>query len=197
MSIKHKRVLAGAVAAVMTLSAVPMAGAARLNELQYAPDKGITDTINYVDQLDSLKRVLFIGAHPDDETNSLLVYLNRQEGADTIYTTINWGEGGDNSIGNELYGALGVLRSQELNSARMFDLAEQMYGGAVDFGYSVSLKESLLGDPETGADGIYSIDVLGYNLATVHPYHPSPGHFLQPQGTQHRPRSAPCGGLAD
>ena len=48
MSIKHKRVLAGAVAAVMTLSAVPMAGAARLNELQYAPDKGITDTINYV-----------------------------------------------------------------------------------------------------------------------------------------------------
>ena len=81
MSIKHKRVLAGAVAAVMTLSAVPMAGAARLNELQYAPDKGITDTINYVDQLDSLKRVLFIGAHPDDETNSLLVYLNRQEGA--------------------------------------------------------------------------------------------------------------------
>lgn len=167
MSIKHKRVLAGAVAAVMTLSAVPMAGAARLNELQYAPDKGITDTINYVDQLDSLKRVLFIGAHPDDETNSLLVYLNRQEGADTIYTTINWGEGGDNSIGNELYGALGVLRSQELNSARMFDLAEQMYGGAVDFGYSVSLKESLLGDPETGADGIYSIDVLGYNLAKI------------------------------
>lgn len=49
----------------------------------------------------------------------------------------------------------------------MFDLAEQMYGGAVDFGYSVSLKESLLGNPETGADGIYNIDVLGYNLAKI------------------------------
>lgn len=166
---KHgqKRIMAGAVAAVMTLSALPAAGAARLNELQYAPDKGVTDTVNYVNQLDSLKRVLFVGAHPDDETNSLLVYLNRKEGADTIYTSINWGEGGDNAIGNELYGALGVLRSQELNSARMFDQAEQMYGGAVDFGYSVSLKESLLGDPETGVDGIYSIDVLGYNLAQI------------------------------
>ncbi|MBP3312989.1 MAG: PIG-L family deacetylase, partial [Butyricicoccus sp.] len=167
MKRKHQRLLASTMAAVMVTSMAPLASASRLNELKYAPDKGITDTINYVGQLDSLKRVLFVGAHPDDETNSLLVYLNRKEGADAIYTTINWGEGGDNSIGNELYGALGVLRSQELNSARMFDHAEQMYAGAVDFGYSVSLKESLLGDPETNSDGIYSIDALGYNLAKI------------------------------
>lgn len=167
MKRKHQRLLASTMAAVMFATMVPTASASRLNELKYAPDKGITDTINYVGQLDSLKRVLFVGAHPDDETNSLLVYLNRKEGADAIYTTINWGEGGENSIGTELYGALGVLRSQELNSARMFDLAEQMYGGAVDFGYSVSLKESLLGDPDTNSDGIYSIDALGYNLAKI------------------------------
>ena len=167
MKQKRQRLLASAMAAVMVATMVPAASASRLNELKYAPDKGITDTINYVGQLDSLKRVLFVGAHPDDESNSLLVYLNRKEGADAIYASLNWGEGGENSIGSELYGALGVLRSQELNSARMFDLADQMYGGAVDFGYSVSLKESLLGDPETNSDGIYSIDALGYNLAKI------------------------------
>ena len=102
MKQKRQRLLASAMAAVMVATMVPAASASRLNELKYAPDKGITDTINYVGQLDSLKRVLFVGAHPDDESNSLLVYLNRKEGADAIYASLNWGEGGEISIGSEL-----------------------------------------------------------------------------------------------
>ncbi len=161
-----KKIFAVVLAVAMIASFMPtLAFAARSNELEGAPIKGIADTINAVNQLDSTKKALFVGAHPDDENNSLLVYLNRKLGADVVYADANWGEGGDNSIGTELYGALGVLRSQELKSSRLFDGAEQMYFGAYDFGYSVSLYESLLGDAETKAAGIWNIDVLGYNLA--------------------------------
>jgi len=144
-----------------------MVNAEKLNELKVAPKMGIADTINLVNQLDDVQTVLYIGAHPDDESNSLLVYLNRELGADCNYATLNWGEGGDNSIGPELYGALGALRSQELKSSRAFDGSTQMYLGGYDFGYSVSLKESLLGDEETSSQGIYVVDVLGYNFAKL------------------------------
>lgn len=148
---------------------IPMgpAQASRLNELKVAPKKGAADILNMVNQLDDLQAILYYGAHPDDENNSLLVYLNRKLGADTIYATLNWGEGGDNSIGSELYGALGALRSQELLSSRSFDGSTQMYLGGYDFGYSVSLKESLMGDKETNSEGIYVLDVLGYNFAKL------------------------------
>ncbi len=143
------------------------AQASKLNELTVAPRKGAADILNLVHQLDDMQSILYYGAHPDDENNSLLVYLNRKLGADTIYATLNWGEGGDNSIGSELYGALGALRSQELLSSRAFDGSTQMYLGGYDFGYSVSLKESLMGDRETNAEGIYVLDVLGYNFAKL------------------------------
>lgn len=144
-----------------------LAAANRLNELKVAPRMGVADTLNLVNQLDDLQTVMYYGAHPDDESNSLLVYLNRKLGVDTIYATLNWGEGGDNSIGPELYGALGALRSQELASSRSFDGSTQMYLGGYDFGYSVSMKESLLGDKETNAEGIYILDILGYNFAKL------------------------------
>lgn len=156
---------------LLVLSLLMTAGltafAEKLNELVVAPKKGVTDIINLVNQLDKVQSVLYVGAHPDDENNSLLVYLNRKLGSDVNYATLNWGEGGDNSIGPELYGALGALRSQELNSSRAFDGAKQMYLGGYDFGYSVSLKESLLGDKETNAEGIYQLDILGYNFAKL------------------------------
>lgn len=51
-----------------------------------------------VNQLDDLQAILYY-AHPDDENNNLLVYLNRKLGADTIYATLSTqGRGGDNSI---------------------------------------------------------------------------------------------------
>lgn len=162
-----KRFLSCLLCLALFLTAALSASAERLNELKVAPDKGIADTINYVNQLDDIQTALYIGAHPDDESNSLLVYLNRAVGLDCIYATLNWGEGGDNSIGSELYGALGALRSRELSSSRQFDNSVQMYLGGVDFGYSVSLKESLLGDAETDSEGIYNIDILGYNYAKV------------------------------
>lgn len=134
-------------------------------ELEAAPKLGLADIITAVRHLDKVGRILYIGAHPDDEPNSLLVYLDRHLGADVSLMTMNWGEGGDNAIGPELEVALGVLRSREGLAARRYDRARQLYAGSYDFGYSVSLRESLLGDTETKTPPLWNIDHLGFNMA--------------------------------
>lgn len=85
---------------------------------------------------------LQVGAHPDDEDNALLAYLARGVFMDTYYLVATYGEGGQNECGSELYEALGVLRSQELESARRIDGAYQLYMGAHDFGYSKSAADT-------------------------------------------------------
>ncbi|HET8834546.1 MAG TPA: hypothetical protein VFN08_07440, partial [Gemmatimonadales bacterium] len=45
------------------------------------------------------KRVLMIGAHPDDEDTELLTVLVRGMGAEAAYLSLNRGEGGQNLIG--------------------------------------------------------------------------------------------------
>lgn len=87
--------------------------------------------------------VLQVGAHPDDEDNALLAYLSKGLHLNTYYLVATYGEGGQNEIGPELYEALGVLRSQELASARTIDGAVQLYLGAYDFGFSKSGAEAL------------------------------------------------------
>jgi len=88
------------------------------------------------------KRVLLIGAHPDDEDNDLVARLVRGEGAVTAYLSLNRGEGGQNLIGTELGEALGVLRTEELLSARRVDGAQQYFTRAYDFGFSKSLEDT-------------------------------------------------------
>lgn len=88
------------------------------------------------------KRVLVIGAHPDDEDTELLTVLARQGGTEAAYLSLNRGEGGQNLIGPELGEALGILRSEELLSARRLDGAQQFFTRAYDFGYSKSLEDT-------------------------------------------------------
>ena len=64
------------------------------------------------------RRVLMIGAHPDDEDTELLTVLARRMGAEAAYLSLNRGEGGQNLIGPELGEPLGILRSEELLAAR-------------------------------------------------------------------------------
>jgi LmbE family N-acetylglucosaminyl deacetylase len=88
------------------------------------------------------KRVLVIGAHPDDEDTELITLLTRGEGADAAYLSLNRGEGGQNLIGRELGDALGVLRTEELLAARRLDGARQFFTRAYDFGYSKSIDDT-------------------------------------------------------
>jgi LmbE family N-acetylglucosaminyl deacetylase len=88
------------------------------------------------------RRVLVIGAHPDDEDTELLTVLVRGMGAEAAYLSLNRGEGGQNLIGPELGDALGLLRTEELLAARRLDGARQYFTRAYDFGYSKTLDET-------------------------------------------------------
>ena len=88
------------------------------------------------------KRVLVIGAHPDDEDTELLTILTRSEGAEAAYLSLNRGEGGQNLVGSELGVALGVLRTEELLAARRLDGAGQYFTRAYDFGFSRDLEDA-------------------------------------------------------
>lgn len=93
-------------------------------------------------KMQSLKRVLYIAAHPDDENTRALAWFSLGEKAETAYLSLTRGDGGQNLIGNELSEDLGALRTQELLAARGIDNASQYFSRAVDFGYSKSAKES-------------------------------------------------------
>jgi LmbE family N-acetylglucosaminyl deacetylase len=86
--------------------------------------------------------VMLATAHPDDEHNALISRLSHGEGLRVVIATATRGSGGQNEIGPELFDALGVLRTEELQAARRFDGAEQFFGAAVDFGYSFSIEET-------------------------------------------------------
>ncbi|WP_105614430.1 PIG-L family deacetylase [Vallitalea okinawensis] len=115
---------------------------AKEDQYKYLGVRGTTATLLDILQLQNSGNIMFIGAHPDDENNALLTYLNKGLHLKTSYLVGNWGEGGQNEIGDELYAGLGVIRSQELASARVIDGAKQLFFGASDFGYSVSTEET-------------------------------------------------------
>ena len=88
------------------------------------------------------RRVLLIGAHPDDEDTELLTLLSRWMGVDAAYLSLSRGEGGQNLIGPELGEGLGLVRTGELLAARSVDGAHQYFTRAFDFGFSKSLQET-------------------------------------------------------
>ncbi len=93
-------------------------------------------------RLETTKRVLMIGAHPDDENNALLATLALGEGAEVAYLSLTRGEGGQNLIGPELQEGLGIIRTEELLAARRLDGARQYFARAYDYGFSKSGDEA-------------------------------------------------------
>ena len=87
-------------------------------------------------------RVLWIGAHPDDEDTQLIAWLARGKSVETAYMSLTRGDGGQNLIGNELGEALGVIRTEELLAARRIDGAHQYFGREYDFGFSKTADET-------------------------------------------------------
>jgi LmbE family N-acetylglucosaminyl deacetylase len=94
-------------------------------------------------KLNVLGSVLYVGAHPDDENTALLAAFSKGRKYRTAYLSVTRGEGGQNLIGPEQGAEIGLLRTQELLSARRVDGAEQYFTRAVDFGYSKTAQESL------------------------------------------------------
>jgi hypothetical protein len=93
-------------------------------------------------RLPVLGRVLYVTAHPDDENNGVQVRLSRGLGLRAGLLTLTRGEGGQNEIGSERGEELGVLRTEELAAVHRYDGAEQIFGRAMDFGFSFSVDET-------------------------------------------------------
>ncbi len=104
--------------------------------------RGVLEVGLVMRQLDGVKRVLIIGAHPDDEDTQLLAVLARGMGVETAYLSLTRGDGGQNLIGPELGEGLGIIRTGELEAARALDGGVQFFGRAFDYGYSKSADEA-------------------------------------------------------
>jgi LmbE family N-acetylglucosaminyl deacetylase len=111
---------------------------------QLAPPStgGVPALMRELAKLGHYKRVLMIGAHPDDEDTELLTILSRGEGDETAYLSLTRGEGGQDLIGPELGDALGILRTEELLAARRIDGAQQFFTRAYDFGFSKTIDDA-------------------------------------------------------
>jgi len=93
-------------------------------------------------KLNVLGSVLYIAAHPDDENTRLISWLSKDRLFRTGYLSLTRGDGGQNLIGDEQGIELGLIRTQELLSARRVDGGEQFFTRAYDFGYSKGPAET-------------------------------------------------------
>src|SRR5215831_19490746 len=122
--------------------------------VEIAEARGAMGLSQALKRLDVVGSVLHTGAHPDDENSALLAWLARGEAVRTAYLSATRGEGGVNLLGTELFEALGVIRTEELNGARRLDHAEQFFTPNYEFGFSKSAddtftkwpREQVLGD---------------------------------------------------
>ena len=177
-------------AALFTLFVVP-AGATGANVLPSVYEPAGTGGYAALDRalakLATHRRLLVIGAHPDDEDTSALALVSRQLGGEAAYLSLSRGEGGQNLIGTDLGEALGVLRTEELLAARGVDGARQFFTRAFDFGYTRSLPETLGKWPEEAllADAVRVVrrfkpqvilSVFGNDGSGGHGQHQAAGH---------------------
>src|ERR687889_1892054 len=94
-------------------------------------------------KLNTLGSVLYVAAHPDDENTRLLTYFSKDKLYRTGYLSMTRGDGGQNLIGDEQGIELGLIRTQELLSARRNDGAEQFFSRAYDFGFCKNPEEAI------------------------------------------------------
>jgi LmbE family N-acetylglucosaminyl deacetylase len=100
-------------------------------------------------RLTSTLTVMNTGAHPDDEESGMLAALRFGYGMRIVIACSTRGEGGQNSLGPERTGALGVVRSRELEEAARVldaDIAWLGHGPADavhDFGFSKNGVDTL------------------------------------------------------
>ncbi|MBC2884923.1 PIG-L family deacetylase [Ochrobactrum sp. CM-21-5] len=93
-------------------------------------------------RLRSTVTLMHTGAHPDDEQSGLMAFLRFGLGMRVIIACSTRGEGGQNALGPERGGALGVIRSREMEeAARILDCDVHWLGhgpedSVHDFGFS-------------------------------------------------------------
>jgi LmbE family N-acetylglucosaminyl deacetylase len=103
---------------------------------------GLPETIEAIESARITTRILFVTAHPDDESGATLTYLARGLHADVALLTLTRGEGGQNDLGPEQAPQLGLIRTQELLAATRAYGVRLYFTRAKDFGYSKTPEET-------------------------------------------------------
>ena len=103
---------------------------------------GLPETIEAIDAARVTTRILYITAHPDDESGAILTYLARGLHADVALLSITRGEGGQNALGPEQAPQLGLIRTQELLAATRGYGVKLYFTRAKDFGFSKTPEET-------------------------------------------------------
>jgi LmbE family N-acetylglucosaminyl deacetylase len=113
---------------------------------QFAPapgtGPGLNETVEAIDSARVTTRILYITAHPDDESAAVLTYLARGLHADVALLSLTRGEGGQNVLGPEQAPQLGLIRTQELLAATRGYGVKLFFTGAKDFGFSKTPEET-------------------------------------------------------
>ena len=102
-----------------------------------------SEIYHQIKKLNVLGNVLYLAAHPDDENTRFISYCANEKLLNTGYLSLTRGDGGQNLIGTEIREELGIIRTQELLSARRVDGGQQFFTRANDFGYSKTPEETL------------------------------------------------------
>lgn len=105
--------------------------------------QSLPETVEAIDGSRITTRILFVTAHPDDEWSSLLAYLSHGLNADVALLTITRGQGGQNAIGPEQGGQLGVIRTEELLAAGSHYGVRQFFTRAPDTGFVKSPEQAM------------------------------------------------------
>jgi LmbE family N-acetylglucosaminyl deacetylase len=103
---------------------------------------GLPETIESIDSARVSTRILYITAHPDDESSAVLTYLARGLHADVALLSLTRGEGGQNAVGPEQAPQLGLIRTQELLAATRGYGVKLYFTRARDFGFSKTPDET-------------------------------------------------------
>jgi len=107
-----------------------------------AEERGLVAIDQALRDLASDLRVACLAAHPDDEDGETLALLRMKHGVETTIVCFTRGEGGQNEIGQELYQALGAIRTRETRAAAEILGAKVRFLDLPDFGFSKSAEEA-------------------------------------------------------
>jgi len=125
---------------LVVVAIASIAAATLLVKAQSRPGFALAEGVEAINQARVATRILYITAHPDDEDSGLLAYLARGVNSDVALLTITRGQGGQNAVGPEQDGQLGVVRTTELLSADSHYGVHQYFTRAVDTGFSKTPK---------------------------------------------------------
>jgi LmbE family N-acetylglucosaminyl deacetylase len=125
---------------------------------------GLAETIEAIDGARVTTRILYITAHPDDESATLLTYLARRLHSDVALLSLTRGEGGQNDLGPEQAPQLGFIRTQELLAATHGYGIKLFFTRAPDFGFSKTPEET---------QKVWGDQVLGDMVRVIRTFRPN------------------------